>query len=476
MAIAGLFVFDRTTFVCLALILYGTLSLLAPPWFVSLRAHIPVLGWFRFPQREFFLAQFAVAVLAARGISLFVDQRGSRWRTGAAAAAGIACMSFGAWYRAGHDSATVAVGGAIILLLAWTLARSERHSAAATVSVLLALLLAYDTVGFSRNSLELPYANDGSRVFSEAQDFYQRLGDLAGPQRVAMLARSDRQLTLKNAQLFGIYSPFDYEPLSPSVHEQCYVHAEPDYPVAGGRGAPRRYFGQPRNRDRSLLLVYPLKRCLDLLSVDVAVVPTRLSQHANIREQWRDIGQAVADIKSDLIGRLDFLRNPNALPRAYAVYDAECLPAGREQWQRLLSPEFDPQTSVVLEQSAGCSERDNAQPARGPDVRIVTLEPMRVRLQTDMNRPGYAVLTDTYYPGWRARVNGESVKILRANGTVRAVRVPAGAVEIVFEYVPMSFYAGTGIAGLAGLFMCCSMWVSRRRAKMVNGRTSQETS
>jgi hypothetical protein len=75
-------------------------------------------------------------------------------------------------------------------------------------------------------------------------------------------------------------------------------------------------------------------------------------------------------------------------------------------------------------------------PDRSGRVRVVVDEPHRVELEVRALRPGYVVLTDTFYPGWRARVDGRSVPILRANGVHRAVATAAGTHRIAFLYRP----------------------------------------
>ena len=56
------------------------------------------------------------------------------------------------------------------------------------------------------------------------------------------------------------------------------------------------------------------------------------------------------------------------------------------------------------------------------------------------------VLTDTYYPGWRAYVGGEETESLRANGLFRAIRFPTGQHAVVFEFRPQSFRLGVVIS------------------------------
>jgi len=60
-------------------------------------------------------------------------------------------------------------------------------------------------------------------------------------------------------------------------------------------------------------------------------------------------------------------------------------------------------------------------------------------------------LTDTFYPGWKATIDGRQVDILRANLLFRAILVPAGEHKVVFEYDPQSFRLGGILAVLSAL-------------------------
>jgi uncharacterized membrane protein YfhO len=44
------------------------------------------------------------------------------------------------------------------------------------------------------------------------------------------------------------------------------------------------------------------------------------------------------------------------------------------------------------------------------------------------------VLSEVYYPDWKATVDGATAEVLRANHVLRAVALPAGNHEVVFKY------------------------------------------
>jgi hypothetical protein len=66
---------------------------------------------------------------------------------------------------------------------------------------------------------------------------------------------------------------------------------------------------------------------------------------------------------------------------------------------------------------------------------------------------GLLVLTDSYYPGWEAFINGKKVKIEQYQGALRAIEVASGKQEITFLFKPRLFYLGLLITGLTS-FLC----------------------
>ncbi len=82
----------------------------------------------------------------------------------------------------------------------------------------------------------------------------------------------------------------------------------------------------------------------------------------------------------------------------------------------------------------------------GGQAAIVSYQPERVLIQADLASPGYLVLTDSYYPGWRAFVDGQEQPVLRAEYLFRAVYLTTGSHQVEFRYEPGSFRWGMAIS------------------------------
>lgn len=86
-------------------------------------------------------------------------------------------------------------------------------------------------------------------------------------------------------------------------------------------------------------------------------------------------------------------------------------------------------------------------------ARIVGYAPWQVDILTSQDRPGELFLSETYYPGWRAFIDGKEVKIEPSHKIFRQVKVPAGEHRVRFAYDPLAFKLGALISllTLAGL-------------------------
>jgi uncharacterized membrane protein YfhO len=76
-----------------------------------------------------------------------------------------------------------------------------------------------------------------------------------------------------------------------------------------------------------------------------------------------------------------------------------------------------------------------------------------VLLTTKTDVPQLLFLSDTFYPGWQALIDGQPTKIYRADYTFRAVAVPAGEHQVLFRYQPASLAWGVKISLISLLLL-----------------------
>jgi hypothetical protein len=140
---------------------------------------------------------------------------------------------------------------------------------------------------------------------------------------------------------------------------------------------------------------------------------------------------------------IEALENRDALPRAYLV-DRYQVIDDDEALTRVVSGDFDYRRMVLLDREPGLSEPGRL--AKLVPAEILDYAPERVEVAVQTPSQALLILTDTYYAGWRATVDGSPTAIHRANGLFRAVLVPAGDHLVSFEYTPASLRVGAWVS------------------------------
>lgn len=225
---------------------------------------------------------------------------------------------------------------------------------------------------------------------------------------------------------------------------------------------PEAAFGSPR-------IIYRMSPLgLQLFGVDtIAAVNT-----------WQNTTIPPADLQQlASADTYSIYRYTGGMSRYYTVDRAQLARTAEQAFEMIFYPAFDPAQSVVIE----AAELPNAAPATSPPqaaVQIIDEEAMSIRLKATRATPGYLVLAKTFYPGWKATVNGTPQPVLPANYAFSAVALGAGESEIVVYYDPDSWRYGLLLSGvsLAGCIIALAVWFAlRRRAHGITRNEPLET-
>lgn len=174
------------------------------------------------------------------------------------------------------------------------------------------------------------------------------------------------------------------------------------------------------------------------------------------------LAQITGQSDQSLIYRSNYVaiyRNEDALPRAFLVHDAH-LADDETALKEMTRNDFKPQEMLIL--ADGNAIRAGGAQQSGEFARIDEYKPECVVVSARVNADAYLLLTDSWYPGWVARVDGVDAPIQRADLIFRAVRLTPGEHRIEFEYHPPSLYIGATVSVIALLILVGVVVISRR--------------
>ncbi|MFN2115115.1 MAG: YfhO family protein [Anaerolineae bacterium] len=207
--------------------------------------------------------------------------------------------------------------------------------------------------------------------------------------------------------------------------------------------------------------------------------------------------------------------NRESMPRAIAVRSGKYVADHEAAWAAIREPGFDPARQVILERAdpaAGDAPQDGAPGDRALEdsasqdsapgdsapgdattwdgvpgasatvgdgewsgevaVDITGYRNDSIEVRVELPDPGYLVLSETFYPGWDALVDGEAAPILRANYAFRAIELPAGAHDVRLRFRPRSVWAGAAVSlATATLALVAALGCRRALAVQLGAKT-----
>jgi hypothetical protein len=391
---AGAFVFSLGSFS----FLHGLLYAIAPFLWIA-----------REPARFLYLADFALAILAAFGAEILYSKAAEsrdawaglnrilKWV--AIACAVVLCVP------AVFTQVQIHVWNALSILLIFSscalfFSVSRGHTGGAARFLTLALILsdlsAFDWTARNKIDIASKGTNHLDRLFScrGAVDF---LKSQTGLFRVQVIADNPPNI----GDVFQIQTTW-----------------------GGGVTAPLHYWD----------LVSKVSHAMDLLNVRYFMKPATAPEPGAVYQD--------ADWK--------IYENPQAYPRAWVVHEAAVDPVRRDLLNRLGAPGMDPHREAILSEPMD-TPLEPISAAAQENVRFQSYEADTIEIAVHADSRGLLVLSEVYDPGWHATVNGQPAQIREVDGALRGIVVGPGDNRIALRYLPGSIVAGALLT--AGAFL-----------------------
>jgi hypothetical protein len=188
-------------------------------------------------------------------------------------------------------------------------------------------------------------------------------------------------------------------------------------------------------------------------------------------ERWRKLAE---------FGEVELYENLKALPRVWFANRAFIAPSVEVlriiKTGRLTDGQPIDLSDTVLLESELFSNRQLKTSLWNPvasdsgeapknEVRVTSYKPHRIELQANNSTAGFLVLSEIYYRGWEAWVDGVRVPVERVNFTLRGVELSPGNHKIELVFRAPSLRTGAVYSAIGMLLLCIGGVVSYRKRK-----------
>ncbi len=161
---------------------------------------------------------------------------------------------------------------------------------------------------------------------------------------------------------------------------------------------------------------------------------------------------------------LRLFENLEAMPPAFLVHRVRVERDSGAQAQAVA--QIDPRREVVLDDEPSPSPTAAEEPFL--PAQVVSRTRTRLEIETEDPNDAVLVVSETMYPGWRARIDGQPASIHYANYAMRGVAVPLGRHRVEMWFEPPWGRTGETLTlasiALAGAIAARSLVRRRRRA------------
>lgn len=201
--------------------------------------------------------------------------------------------------------------------------------------------------------------------------------------------------------------------------------------------------------------------------MDLTGIKYFLDKHDGETKEWNPEPENFPGHEVELVwqqGQFKAYQRKTALSRAFLVGDYIVSESEDQTIDLIYDHSFDLTKKVILEEEV--TNNLEIQVPKVSSVNIQTYQPNLVELSSFADTDTLLFLSDAYYPGWQAYVDGQSTKIYKANHAFRAVAIPRGSHQISFRYQPQSFIKGATLTLLTLTILISATPVIIKKTKL----------
>ena len=163
---------------------------------------------------------------------------------------------------------------------------------------------------------------------------------------------------------------------------------------------------------------------------------------------------------------LNVYENTRASQTAY-LSTANFVPAEKSDviLQVLGNPEFPIEKRSIVSVVNPYADQDYSEQSVGEEVKISEWNPNRRGYEILSRSSDLLVLSESYYPGWKAYLNGEQVPVHPVNHALMGIFVPPGKHKVEFVFRPYTFVSGLFITALTLIGIAVGIVILYRKRK-----------
>lgn len=146
--------------------------------------------------------------------------------------------------------------------------------------------------------------------------------------------------------------------------------------------------------------------------------------------------------------------NHHAAGLAHLKTQAEFINSPSDALDRVLELDAELAEVVVIEGPSKLAlSQSSEQVSNQYSIEYTTINSQTIDFKVNSQQPAWLVLSQSYYPGWKAYINGRETDIFAANYVLQAIKIPIGSHQISFKYQPFSFTLGWIVSLLSLIFV-----------------------